>query len=359
MNTVILNGQSSADIQGLLIQSLPNISKPLMRTIVEEIDGRDGDVITNLGYSAYDREMSIGLFGNYDVDEVIRFFDSEGVAIFSNEPDKFYYYKIIQQIDFERLLRFKTATVTFHVQPFKYSAVDDAIVISKNRMGIKRTSVTKNGVTASVESGLITLSGRASARTELYIPIDEMTLKGTYGLHALTEGTGGAGCKVRVIYNLPSDQDSFGGTYLALSESGESVLYSTITESETYRYIWIYIESNTDTDFTLDLQMMDENLSSFSLFNRGNTFSRPTMTIYGSGDIALAINGEQRFEIDLGDSEYITLDGADMNAYKGEVLMNRHVSGDYNNLVLNVGKNTISWTGDVTRIEVEKVTRWI
>ena len=132
MNYCILNGKKSTLIKGLLIQSLPPISKPLMRTQIDEIDGRDGDIVTKLGYSAYNKEMSIGLFGDYDIDEVIEFFDSEGEVIFSNEPDKFYRYEIIEQIDFERLIRFKTATVTFHVQPFKFSAVDDEFTISKN-----------------------------------------------------------------------------------------------------------------------------------------------------------------------------------------------------------------------------------
>ena len=44
MNYVILNGVKSTTIKGLLIQSLPPISKPLMRTSIEEIDGRDGDI---------------------------------------------------------------------------------------------------------------------------------------------------------------------------------------------------------------------------------------------------------------------------------------------------------------------------
>ena len=133
MNYVILNGVKSTLIQGLLIQSLPSISKPLVRTKTEEIDGRDGDIVTVLGYSAYNKTMSIGLFGDYNIDEVIKYFNSSGEVIFSNEPDKFYKYQIIEQIDFERLIKFKTATVTFHVQPFKYSAVDDAFSVYKNK----------------------------------------------------------------------------------------------------------------------------------------------------------------------------------------------------------------------------------
>ena len=125
-NTITLNGKSSSTITGLLIQELPPFTKPLMRTETETIDGRDGDIITDLGYSAYDKTITIGLHGNFDINDVIAYFDSEGVVTFSNEPDKFYNYKIIEQIDFERLVRYRTATVTLHCQPFKYSTTETA-----------------------------------------------------------------------------------------------------------------------------------------------------------------------------------------------------------------------------------------
>lgn len=126
-NYIILNGKNSNEINGLLIQELPPISKPLIRTEVEEIDGRDGDIVTPLGYSAYDKEITIGLYKDFDVNEVAAYFNSEGTVIFSNEPDKYYYYQITAQIDFERLVRYRTATVTMHCQPFKYSATEQPI----------------------------------------------------------------------------------------------------------------------------------------------------------------------------------------------------------------------------------------
>lgn len=126
-NYIILNNQNSNEITGLLIQSLPPISQPKIRTNIEEIDGRDGDIITKLGYSAYNKKITIGLYGDYDVDDVIAYFtnNQSGKVTFSNEEDKYYNYEIIDEIDFERLIRFKTATVTMHIQPFKYSNVEN------------------------------------------------------------------------------------------------------------------------------------------------------------------------------------------------------------------------------------------
>ena len=360
MNYVVLNGAKSTDVKGLLIQSLPPISKPLIRTSVEEIDGRDGDIVTKLGYSAYDKQMSIGLFGDYNVDDVIQFFDSEGTVIFSNEPDKFYNYKIIQQIDFEKLLRFKTATVTFHVQPFKYSAVDDAIKVSINQLFVKDYTATKNGVTVSVENGVISVSGSASNYSEFYIPINAMRLKaGNYTLQGLTDGTGESACAIRVVETVPSDEESLGGTYLPLQDSGSASMDAILNASKAFNYVWLYVKNGSAVNFDLDVKVLDLNLNPFPIFNRGNTKSKPTITLHGTGTITLSVNDALLFTIALGDSGYITIDPVQMNAYKGSVLMNRSVAGDYSKLQFNVGTNLLSWTGNISQFEIENSSRWL
>ena len=121
---MIQNGIDSRQIKGLLISELPAISKPALRTDITEIDGRDGDIVSVLGYSAYDKHMTIGLFGGFDIDEIIEYFSTSGTVTFSNEVEKYYRYQILNQIDFERLVRFRTAEVVYHVQPFKYSTIE-------------------------------------------------------------------------------------------------------------------------------------------------------------------------------------------------------------------------------------------
>ena len=121
---MIQNGIDSRQIKGLLISERPAISKPALRTDITEIDGRDGDIVSVLGYSAYDKHMTIGLFGGFDIDEIIEYFSTSGTVTFSNEAEKYYRYQILNQIDFERLVRFRTAEVVYHVQPFKYSTIE-------------------------------------------------------------------------------------------------------------------------------------------------------------------------------------------------------------------------------------------
>jgi len=119
-NYVIINGVNSLTIQGLAIKTLPPITKPIQRNLREEIDGRDGDIVTTLGYGAYDKTIEIGLFGTFDIDEVIAYFNQKGTITFSNEADKVYYFEALDQVDYAELLKFRTANVVLHCQPFKY-----------------------------------------------------------------------------------------------------------------------------------------------------------------------------------------------------------------------------------------------
>lgn len=229
MNYIVLNGARSTSVKGMLIQSLPPITKPEVRTSIEEIDGRDGDIVTRLGYSAYNKELSIGLYGDYDIDGVIKYFDSSGEVIFSNEPDKYYRYEIVEQIDFERLIRFRTAKVKMHVQPFKYSAVEGA-------------------VTKTTSGGIIT--------------------------------------------------------------------------------------------------------------NHGNVISHPTMTIYGSGQVEIGLNGTNILTVTMPDSGTITIDSDAIEAYNDSGLQNRKVTGDMD-FKFSVGANAITWNGNVEKIEISKYSRWL
>lgn len=171
MAYIMINGVSSKNINGLLIQNLPPISKPKIRTSAEEIDGRDGDIVTTLGYAAYDKTFSIGLKGDYNVDDVITFFNTSGQVIFSNEADKYYNFAIYNQIDFEKLIRFKTANVNMHVQPFKYS-VDEKELIYTNTgsQTIANLSIRNNGNIYSKPT--ITITGKDN----IYIYLDNVQI---------------------------------------------------------------------------------------------------------------------------------------------------------------------------------------
>ena len=233
---IILNNIDSRTITGLLISSLAPISKPLVRTRVETVDGRSGDIVTPLGYSAYDKVITIGLTYNYDIDEIIEYFNSSGVVVFSNEPDKYYKYAIYEQIDFERLIRFKTAEVTLHVQPFKFSLLEQP-------------------QTFAISSSPATLN----------------------------------------------------------------------------------------------------------IYNAGNIYARPIITITATGSVTFALNGSDILVIEFGDTaQTIIINCEELNAYDSQnVLLNRLITGNYDNIKLNKGSNEIGLTGNVTAFTIEKYSRWI
>lgn len=234
---IVINGVSSKTINGLLIQSLPPISKPPIRTNIEEIDGKDGDLVEVLGYGAYDKSLVIGLKADANVDDVLNYFNSSGKITFSNEKDKYYNYAIYQQIDLEKLLRFKQATVEMHVQPFKYSA-------------------------------------------------DEVEI---------------------------------------------------------------------------NLSYTDTSRANIDIRNNGNIFSKPKLTITARLGVDILINNTQILHVDFGTSEEtIIFDPVDMNAIDedGEY-KNRQVTGDYSDIKLETGVNTLTVSGDVSNVKIANYSRWI
>jgi phage-related protein len=81
--------------------------------------------------------------------------------------------------------------------------------------------------------------------------------------------------------------------------------------------------------------------------------SEPYIKITGSGDIKLRINDQ---EIVLtGVSDYIEIDSEMQSCFKGIVLQNSHYRSDFWPF-LNVGDNQISWTGNVSKVEIKP--RW-
>lgn len=155
MNYFIYKGKNSKEFNSLVVQELPPITKPPIKYSATTIDGLDGDIIETLGYKAYDKEISIGLKNTSEIDEIIEWLTGHGELILSNESDKYYNAQTIQQIDFDRLVRFRTAKIKFHVQPYKYSEIEG--IDTENTSSVQTITITNNGNTTS--KPIITLTG--------------------------------------------------------------------------------------------------------------------------------------------------------------------------------------------------------
>lgn len=93
-----------------------------------------------------------------------------------------------------------------------------------------------------------------------------------------------------------------------------------------------------------------------TVFNKGTVYSEPIITVFGSGDITLTVNGED-FPL-YGVVESIIIDSERMEVYKGTANQNSKFGGERFPR-LEVGENAIGWTGNVTKVEIEPKWRWL
>lgn len=97
-------------------------------------------------------------------------------------------------------------------------------------------------------------------------------------------------------------------------------------------------------------------INSEKVTNVGTIYSEPIIKVVGNGDINLNIQSQTiKFK---GITDHIILDSLQQNAYNqsGENLNNK-VTGEFP--VLSVGDNSISWSGNVSKIEITPNWRWL
>lgn len=129
---------------GLVVESLPTITRPDMKTIITEIEGKDGDETEVLGYEAYDKEIIFGIKNTSEgyINELMDWLQGKGILITSIEPTKAYECRIYEGIDLQRLCRFRKGKVSFHTQPYKYAVSEEDIEWDGNE---KKVTVTNTG----------------------------------------------------------------------------------------------------------------------------------------------------------------------------------------------------------------------
>lgn len=124
MDSFTFKNTSSTSFEGLCVTSLPPITKPSMRTEEIKIDGRDGSIFRDLGYSTYKKTIDLVKIGDVDIESLKSWLDGEGKLILSNESDKYYNAKVIDSIDYSRFILYDKDKITFLVQPYKYSTTE-------------------------------------------------------------------------------------------------------------------------------------------------------------------------------------------------------------------------------------------
>lgn len=90
-----------------------------------------------------------------------------------------------------------------------------------------------------------------------------------------------------------------------------------------------------------------------TIYNGGTHRSKPIIRVFGSGTIDLIVNG---LTVNLTNVVAdVTIDSQMIDAYKGTVLKNGDMAGEFP--IFEVGANTVSWTGTVTKLEI--IPNWV
>ena len=94
------------------------------------------------------------------------------------------------------------------------------------------------------------------------------------------------------------------------------------------------------------------------VINSGLEESKPIIKITGTGTVEMMINDMAAFIYTFPEDETeVVIDSEKQDAYLGNVLKNRNMTGEFP--VLSVGENTISWNGEVTSITIDPKSRWL
>lgn len=149
-------------------------------------------------------------------------------------------------------------------------------------------------------------------------------------------------------------------------KSRADYLYYSGTEEVLYRVINVSISETVTTNrkvrrFTATflcrgLKYLPNGLRTYTnnnvLYNWGTYESEPLIKVYGSGNITVNINGNSFTVKNIED--HVVIDSEIKECYKDNTNMGRYMTGEYP--VFSIGKNNITWSGNITKVEV--IPRW-
>ena len=141
-NYLIFNGFNT--LNHFLIEELPKVSTAEEKIDFIEIDGRHGYLTQSQdSYSPIDYDVQLNIYKKEDIQKVKNIFRGSGKLILSNDTTKFYYARVVNKFDFERVLsEYHTCIVSFKLQPFAYELEDKTQVINNDYTFTNNTNTT-------------------------------------------------------------------------------------------------------------------------------------------------------------------------------------------------------------------------
>lgn len=141
-NYLIFNDFNTSDY--FLIEELPKVSTAEEKIDFIEIDGRHGYLTQSQdSYSPIDYDVQLNIYKKEDIQKVKNIFRGSGKLILSNDTTKFYYARVVNKIDFERVLReYHTCIISFKLQPFAYELADKTVRVNNSYTFTNNTNTT-------------------------------------------------------------------------------------------------------------------------------------------------------------------------------------------------------------------------
>jgi len=110
-------GISSKDMKIIVEEEEHFIAKAPQRIDVIEIEGRDGAIFNELGYSVIERPIKVQFLTGANIDKVLAWLNGEGILEYKNKITKARFYSLIEPI---RTTIIKVASFNFIRDPFWY-----------------------------------------------------------------------------------------------------------------------------------------------------------------------------------------------------------------------------------------------
>lgn len=157
---------------GVIVSTYPTISRPKERVSQVTIPGRSGDLTIAQGtypvYESYLRTCECYIRPSADLNAIMAWLKGSGTVVFGNEPNRLYEARIINQIDFDQIIKgrgFRSFDIPFQCQPYKYLyPAASSIVISQSGSTIANPGSVEAEpmlVVSMTGSGTLTLGGGA------------------------------------------------------------------------------------------------------------------------------------------------------------------------------------------------------
>lgn len=142
MNWFKFNNRSSLEFKTLIVNELPSIIKPAEKVNKYDIESRNGELILPTGfYSNMTKTVECTVRNLNEIDEIVAWIKGSGEVIFSNQEDRYYQAVIVNQIDFDRVIKhYRKFIIQFECQPFGYLLEgEENIILTENNSIIKNS----------------------------------------------------------------------------------------------------------------------------------------------------------------------------------------------------------------------------